>query len=262
MKTKLMKSTINNLLTLWTFLLVIWSSSAQVWVIREADNSATYIDKSWVKIIEYDDEGVNTTIYNVSEDIMILINDNQGIYAKGSSIDFCNSFKSLRDDMNKNAPESHQKVMQDMIKAEKAKLAPEIKVSKSDGEKIIGYQTTKYSIFINDGLYEEMWITNDAALKSVIDANRKILKKGFKIAECYVPDEVFLKSSIEFSKEYKELEMTGVTLKSINYDDYQSNNITDVVSIAQENVSPVEFEVPEGYKLVSFKELLMSKSGM
>jgi len=254
--------TMHYLLNLMAFLLITYTVYPQVWVIREGDNNATYIDKSWVKVIEHDDEGVNTTIYNVSEDIMILIDDNQGIYAKGSSVDFCNAFESLRNDMNKNAPESRQKMMQDMIKAEKAKPAPEITVSKSDGEKIIGYQTTKYSIFMNGGLYEEMWITNDAALKSVIDANRKILEKGFKIAKCFVPDEVFLKSSIEFSKEYKELEMNGVTLKSINYDDYNSNNITDVVSVAQENVSAVEFEVPDGYRMVSFKDMLMSKSGM
>ena len=244
------------------FLLITSTVYPQVWVITEANNNTTYIGKEWFKSIANDEDGMSSSIYNLSEDIMILIDDNQEIYTKGSSVDFCNAMRSFRDDMNKNIPASQQKMMQDMIKAEKAKPVPEITVSKSNGEKIAGYQTTKYSIFINGGLYEEMWITNDSTLSNIMKAYRKILKELSKITECSVPDEAFLKSSPEFAKEYKEVEMAGIILKSINYDDYESNMQIEVVSLTKEDIPASEFEPPEGYKLVSFKELLMSKSGM
>ena len=250
------------LISIVTLLFLSSSVCAQVWVMTEADNSTTYIGKNWLKSIECDEEGVSSSIYNLSKDIMILIDENQEIYAKGSSIDLCNAMKSFRDDMNKNMPASQQKMMQDMIKAEKAKPALEITVSKSNGEKIAGYQTTKYSIFINGELYEEMWITNDSELNDIIKGNKKVLKEGLKIAECSVPDEAFLRSSPEFSNEYKEVEMAGVTLKSVNYDDYESNKQIEVVSLTKEDISTSEFEAPEGYKLLSFKEYFMVTSGM
>ena len=141
------------LINLIVFLLITTNVYPQVWVITEANNNATYIGQEWLKSIENDEEGISISIYNLSEDIMILIDDNQEIYAKGSSIDLCNAMNSFRDEMNKNMPASQQKMMQEMIKAEKAKPALEITVSKSNGEKIAGYQTTKYSIFLNGGLY-------------------------------------------------------------------------------------------------------------
>ena len=254
--------TFNFLLNLMTFLFIISSINAQTWIMTDADNSVTYIGKNWLKSIENDEDGLSTSIYNLSEDIMILIDDNQEIYAKGSSADFCNYIKSYRDDMNKNMPESQQKMMRDMIKAEEAKPVPEITVSKSSGETIAGYQTAKYSIFMNGGLYQEMWITNDDELKDIMNGYRKLLKEGSIIQKCSVPDEAFLKSSPEFSKEYKEVEMNGVILKSINYDEYESTVQTEVVNIKKENVPAVIFDVPNGYKLVSFSKFFMATSGM
>ena len=250
------------LINLIVFLLITTNVYPQVWVITEANNNATYIGQEWLKSIENDEEGISISIYNLSEDIMILIDDNQEIYAKGSSIDLCNAMNTFRDEMNKNMPASQQKMMQEMIKAEKAKPVLEITVSKSNGEKIAGYQTTKYSIFLNGGLYEEMWITNDSALSGIMNAYKKIIKYGLKIAECYLLDKAFLKSSPEFAKEYQEVEMAGITLKSISYDEYDSNKQTEVISLTKEDIPASEFEAPEGYKLVSFKEYVMATSGM
>ena len=252
----------HHLINLMTLFFLSSGVCAQVWVMTDSDNSTTYIGENWLKSIENDEGRISTSLYSLSEDLMILIEDDRGIYAKGSSEDFCNYMQSYRDDMNKNMPESQQKMMQDLIKAENAKPALEITVSKSNGEKIAGYQTTKYSIFMNGGLYEEMWITKASELNGILNAYRKILKKSSNITECSVPDKAFLRSSPEFSKEYKEVEMAGVTLKSVTYDEYDSTIERDVVSIKKENVSAVIFDVPDGYKLVSFKEFVMATSGM
>ena len=262
MKIITIKKTFFNLINLIVFLLITSTIYPQAWVITEANNNTVYIGEEWLKSIENGEDGVSTSIYNLLGDKMILIDDNEEIYAKGSSVDFCNAIKSFSDDMNKNNPAAQQKMRQDMIKAEKAKPVPEITVSKSDGEKIAGYQTTKYSIFMNGGLYEEMWITNDSALSSIMKAYRKILKENSKITKCMVPDEVFLRSTLEFTKEYKEVEMAGITLKSINYEDYESNIQTEIVSLTKEHIPASEFDAPEGYKLVSFKEFIRSTSGM
>ncbi|MCK5704994.1 MAG: hypothetical protein KAI29_27770 [Cyclobacteriaceae bacterium] len=255
-----MKSIFNYIFTIALFFLISIKSQAQGWVMSESDNSVTIIGDGWIKSIDSGEEGDLTFMFNTSKNIIIMIDDANAIYAKGSGDDYCNAMKSMMNEMNKQMPPEQLKMMQDMIDQEKAKPAPKVTVLKGNGEVIAGYQTTKYSINVNGELFEEKWITNDPALKSILEVYKSTHELTSKIVTCAVPDESFLKSSPEFSSEYKNVERAGIELKSISYEYGSPETQTEVISLEKEDISSYEFEIPDDYGKTSFKELIMSMS--
>jgi len=252
----------------YTFLIIIFyiistSGYSQSWIITESNNNVTIIGNGWVKTFPDDmDEVPVTTMYNAGKNLIIMINDNDMTYTKGSSDDFCNAMKSMRDEMNQQMPPEQQQMMKDLIAQEKAKPAPKVTVQKSGGESIAGYNTTKYNISVDGELFEEKWISNDASLQDLIQITNHFSDWSLQTAKCTVPDEVFLRNAPEFSKEYMDVERTGVELRSVRHEYGSVEPETDIVSIEKEDLSPEEFEVPEDYSEVSMKEIILSMSGM
>jgi len=258
-----MKRIMNYTVFIIAFYLISFSGYSQGWIISEANNNVTIVSDGWVKTFPDEmDEVPVTTIYNAGENVIIMINDNDMIYAKGSGDDFCNAMRSMREEMNSQMPQEQQQMMKDMIAQEKAKPAPKVSVQKSQGETVAGYSTSKYSIIVNGELLEEKWISNDAFFRDLIQITNNFSDWSLKTAECTVPDEVFLRNAPEFTKEYMDVERTGIELRSIRYEYGSADTETDVVSIEKEDIPSEEFEIPEDYSEVSLKELIMSMSGM
>lgn len=248
-----------------TFFIIItgFKTRAQGWVMIDADNSATYISDGWIKAITSEEEMEDITfMFNADKDIILMIDDANERFAKGSGEDYCTAMKSMRDEMNKKMPPDQLKMMEDMINQQKAQPTPKVTVTKGDGEEIAGYQTDKYSVFSDGVLFEEKWITSDPSLKNILDIIKKTQELTSKIVICGVPDESFLKSSPEFSTEYKKLEVSGIELKSIRYEFGNSDTQTDVISLVKEDIPSSEFEVPDGYNEYSFPDMIMAMSGM
>ncbi len=242
----------------FTFILSGSDGQTQGWVITESDNSLTYISDGWVKSINSgEEEGDNTILFNADKDIIVMIDDANERYAKGSGEDYCSVMKALKEEMNKQMPADQKKMMEDMINEAKAKPAPKVTFTKGAGEKIAGYQTEKYSIYSDGELFEEKWITTDPALKSVIDVFKKSLDLSSRIMICGVADESFLKNSPEFSPEYKNVERIGIELKNVRSEFGDQGIETEVISIEKEDIPSSEFDTPEGYSEVSFKDLMM-----
>lgn len=236
---------------------------SQSWVIQESNNSITYVGDGWIKSLPEDmDEVPMTSMYNPGSNLIIMINENDMTYAKGSADDYCNAMKSMMSEMNMQMPEEQKKMMDDMIAQEKAKPAPKVTVEKSNGGSIAGYNTTKYSIKVDGELFEEKWISDDPSLDDLIRIMNTTIDMSFKIAGCTVPDEVFLKNAPEFSEAYKNVEKAGIELKSVSYEYGSGDSGTEVVSLQKEDLSSDEFEVPGDYSQISFDELIMSMSGM
>jgi len=236
---------------------------SQGWIMEESDNGVTYINNGWIKTLANDmDEIPITSIFNADSRTIVMINEGDMTYAKGSIEDYCNAVISMRDDMNKQMPAEQLKLMEDMIAQEKAKPAPKVSVQKSNSESIAGYNTTKYSISVDGELFEEKWISNDAALSDLIQIMNKSIDITFKLAGCSVPDESFLKNAPEFSETYKNVERSGIELKSLSYEYGSADPGTEVIRLEKEDISSEEFDVPEGYQEMILKEFIMAMSGM
>ena len=229
----------------------------------EADNSVTYISDGWIKAITNEEEMQDITfMFNANKDMIIMIDDANERYARGSGTDYCNAMKSMQEEMQKNMPPEQKKMMEDMINQQKAKPAPKVTVEKGAGEEIAGYGTSKYSVFADGELYEEKWMTQDPSLKEILDIVKKTQELTSRIVYCGVPDESFLKGSPEFSPEYKNVEVAGIELKSIRYEFGSEDLQTDVVSLERENIPASEFEVPDGYREMNFQDMILAMSGM
>lgn len=258
-----MKRIMNYTLFIIIFYLISNSVYSQNWIITESNNNVTIVGNGWVKTFPDDmDEVPVTTMYNAGKNLIIMINEDDMTYAKGSTEDFCNTMKSTREEMNNQLPADQKKMMEQMIADEKAKSAPKVTIQKSGGESIAGYNTTKYNISVDGELFEEKWISNDASLRDLIQITNQFSDWSFKTAKCSVPDEVFLKNAPEFSKEYMDVERAGLELRSVRYEYGSAEPETDIVSINREDLSSDEFEIPEDYSEVSFKDLVMAMSGM
>jgi hypothetical protein len=239
------------------------SAYSQGWVIEESINSITYISDGWIKSLPDEmDEVPMTSMYNPGSGIVLLINESDMTYAKGSADDYCNAMKTIMEEMNMQMPDEQKKMMDDMIAQEKAKPAPVVTVEKSSGGSVAGYNTTKYSIKVDGELFEEKWISDDASLNDLIRIMNETMDMTVAIAGCSVPDEVFLRNAPEFSETYKNIERAGIELKSVSYEYGSGESGTDVVSLQKEDLSSDEFEVPGDYSQISFGELIMSMSGM
>ncbi|MCK5705308.1 MAG: DUF4412 domain-containing protein [Cyclobacteriaceae bacterium] len=256
-----MKSIFNYIFAIVFFFLIGIKSQAQGWVMSESDNSVTIIGDGWIKSISNGEEGELTFIFNGDRDIIILIDEVSEKYAKGSGDDYCNAMKSMMDDMNSQMPPGQLKMMEDMINQQKAKPAPKVTVAKESGEVIAGYQTEKYSINVDGELFEEKWISNDPSLKSLLEVFKSIQELTSKTVTCAVPDESFINSSPEFSREYKNVELSGVELKSVSHEYGNPESSREVVSLEKEDIPSSEFEIPDGYNELSLKDLL-KMSGM
>jgi len=235
---------------------------AQTWIMVESDNSVTYIKNDWIKSVEVGEEGDFSFIFNASRDLIIIIDDANAAYAQGSGEEYCLAVKSLQEEMNKQMPPEHKKMMQDLINDQKAKPTPKVTVSKGTGGEIAGYPTSKYSINVDGELFEEKWITNDPSLNSILNVNKSTQKLMSKTITCALPDGWPLNSSPEFSAEYKEVENSGIELKSVSHEYGSAEINTDVISIDKEDIPDEEFDVPGDYENIGFKELLMSMSDM
>jgi len=258
-----MRKILSTLFTLACIFILNNSIYSQGWVMEESNNSVTFISEGWIKSLPGDmDEIPMTSLYNPGSGIIIMINENDLTYAEGSPEDYCNAMKSMMNEMNMQMPADQKKMMEDMIAQEKAKPAPKVSIQKSSGEAIAGYSTTKYTISVDGELFEEKWISSDASLNDLIRIMNKTVDMTMKIAGCTVPDEVFLRNSPEFSEAYKNVERSGIELKSLNYEYSDGESGSDVVSLQKEDISSNEFEVPGDYSQISFNELIKSMSGM
>jgi len=258
-----MKKLLNIIFTFTLIFFVSNSIYSQGWIMEESDNSVTFIGNGWVKTLASNMEEVPiTSMYNLGTNTIILINEDELTYVKGSADDYCNAIKAMRDEMNKQMPTEQVKMMEDLIVQEKAKPAPTVIVQKGSGESIAGYSTTKYSILVDGELFEEKWISSDLALKGLVQAMNENVDLTLKIAGCSVPDEAFLKTAPEFSTAYKNVERSGIELKSISYEYGSAEPGTEVVSLQKEDLSSEEFEVPGDYSESNFEEFIMSMFGM
>ncbi len=257
----------------WSFIFFfsfgLYTLSAQNWKITQSDNTVILIGEGWIKTLpanagseegtsdeyEYDmydeEEEDNTiTMYNYSENRIVIINEAEQTYASGTAEEYCNALRAMREGVD-------AAMMQQMIADQKAMPAPKFLVTHEKGESILGYSTTKYFIESSTGFFEEKWISNDPALKEINHAVKEMMRFSSRIVSCSVPDDSFLKGMPEFSDAYKPIREAGFELKSNQYDEYGSESGNEVISI-EKGVSSSEFEIPQGYSKRSFNDFIKS----
>jgi len=214
----------------------------------DQDGGKTYIANGKLKEISEEDG----MIMDSKSGDFIYFNPVKKIYTRGKISDFCESMKKMMDQMIASMPPEYKKMLG--VGEKQKPLKVEI-VSEGDGGTIAGYKTDKYRIIANGEPRETIWLATDASLikefKSLI-AMVSEFEKCSKLMDFGTPP-------VELSPEYIKLLEKGLTLKSAEYEEGMENITTNTVRIEIKDISDSEFQVPSGYKEMSFTEYFSSQ---
>lgn len=237
------------LLIVLSIFLLTNNLTAGIFMINE-DGSKTYISDGKLKEISEDDG----TIMDSKSGDFIYFSPLKKIYTRGKISDYCESMKKIMDQMIASMSPEYKK----LLGVGKKQKPPEVEiVSKGDGGIIAGYKTEKYNVLVNGKPHETVWLATDASLinefKSLVDMLSEF-QKCSNIMDFGAPP-------VEFSPEYIKLMEKGLILKSIEYEEGMENTTTNTVSIEIKDIPDSEFQVPAGYKEMSFTDFFSSQMG-
>ncbi len=241
--------TITVLLILSFFILQHHMLSAGILMI-EKDGSKTYISNGKLKEISKEDG----MIMDSHTGDFIYFSPNKKVYTRGKVSDFCESMSKLMDQMMASMPPEYK----NMMGVSQDKKAPKVEIiSQGDGGTIAGYKTEKYEVMVDGEPYEILWLATDASLtnefKSLVGMLSEF-QKCSKIMNIGTPP-------VELSSDYLKLMEKGLTLKSIEYEEGNENITTNTVSLEKKDIPDSEFQIPPGYKEMSFTEFFGSQMG-
>lgn len=217
-------------------------------VMTEKDGSKTYISNGKLKEISTEDG----MIMDSRTGYFIYFSPNKKVYTRGKISDFCESMSKLMDQMMASMPPEYKK----MMGVGQDKKTPKVEIiSEGDGGTIAGCKTEKYKVMVNGEPYEILWLTTDVSLtnefKSLVGMLSEF-QKCSKIMNIGTPP-------VELSSDYIKLMEKGLTLKSIEYEEGTENITTNTVSLEKKDIPDSEFQVPSGYKEMSFTEFFASQ---
>ena len=209
-------------------------------IITDEDGSKTYISNGKMKELNEEDG----MIMNGHTGEFVYFNPGKQVYTRGKISEFCEAMSQLMEQMMASMPPEYK----EMLGVGKEMPAPEIEIiSEGDGGSIAGYKTERYTVNADGQLYETVWITTDSKLtkefQSLVDMFSEFVKCNKSMN--------FGSPPVEASDDYVDLMKKGLTLKSVQYEDGEEDNITSTLSIETLDIPDSEFQIPAGFTEVS-----------
>jgi hypothetical protein len=255
-----MNKNIQFLLLILPLITITLNLSAQGWVMEDRDGSTTYMLGDWVKVDDPEEEGFSS-IYNLSERILIIVNPDDMSYAEGTIDDYCQALSDMTSKMMEGMTEEQKEMMEAYMKNTNSGPAPDVKVqSEGSGENVAGYSTEKYSVMVDGELFQEVWISRDGDLKELVNAYSKVEPITREMVGCS-SFEINLDIDPEYSEAYLELMRSGLELKSIRYEYGSPDPGTDIVRLEKASLSKEDLMPPAGYKKLDFQEFMSAQQG-
>lgn len=120
-------------------------------------------------------------------------------------------------------------------------------------EDISGYKASKYEVFHNDKLNEELWLTNDLDIQNELDLKKMSnLMTEFKKVNKRLGDDTVVNEDAFINL----FANGGFPLKTVDRSFGETVYIEEVVDIKKEDIPKENFKLPSGYKEKSVNELL------
>jgi hypothetical protein len=230
-------------------------------ILVDGDGSRVYI--SGGKFKEVSEEDTQTYIIDVNDETLTVVDDEEKAYAKGTVDEFCSEVASAMDAALEGMSEEEKAMMKQMMNMAgqgKEKEPPKVTVSKSgNGEKVAGLSTTKYTVTVDGKLYEEVWITDDAAVMKEFKQMSKLSDMSFRMGGCMGGAiGVSLAGTPETSPQYRDMLKIGFPVRVVSYEEGVADEGEKVVEVKKESIPDLEFMPPKGYRKIPFKELIGS----
>lgn len=200
-------------------------------------------------------------MFNVNQKSLILIDHVNREYASGTFQAYCDAVKTWTVGATSNITLEQKKMMEDYYAKQAAKPFPKVTiVEDNSGGNIAGYSTKKYKVLVDGKLYEEKWLTQDPSLSELLMLMNKVAELSEQMVKCAEPMQGYFEKLPENAKEYKDLELSGIELKSVSYEFGRPSAENEVISIEKRSSLDSEFSMPGEYDQLPFLELLKRQS--
>jgi hypothetical protein len=235
----------NRAIFLSTLVLIIPSAMAG-WILQY-DNGTT---------IRIQDNKVQTlldqtrTVMDIEDGTITAIDDQSKTYYKGTGEEVAQEinafFEDLRDKMGVDP-----RTLPGMDQGTNPTEAPDIQITHTGpGEKIAGYDTEHYSVYINDEKVEELWIA--PALRFFTKETADMIRNlSHTVGKAGAPA-----SDYTTSAEYVDMiALQGYPLKVIHFI-MGMDQTTQVWSIQEQAIPASEFQIPKGYEKTGYLKVM------
>ena len=242
------------ILTAFLALLMAASPGVCGLMMTESDGAQSIISDGKIKSLSQDAEDM-PMIIDLKDGTLVVLNPQEKTAAKGTLDEYCQMIDMISQQMAESMAQAREQGMGGMAGMPDVSGEPaDVRIEKAgSGGAIAGYQTTKYKIYANGDLYEEVWISTDKRLTKEIGDMEAISRFEACAAK------MMGGQAVEASADYKNLMKKGWLLKSVSVDCGTPETIVDVVRIEEKQFPASEFEVPTGYEVKPLKSMF---SGM
>lgn len=210
-----------------------------------------------------------STLFDFDRDQMIVLDHNKKTFTVIDPKAFIKAVEehtSKMEEMRRkhleSLPPEQREMVEKMIKERELesgasgsdRIVISIKKSEETTE-ISGYKASRYDVFYNNKLNEELWLTNDLDIQNELDLEKMSnLMTGFKKVNKQLGDNTVVNEEAFINL----FTNGGFPLKTVDRSFGESVYVEEVVDIRKQEIPKDEFVLPSGYKEKSVNELLKS----
>jgi len=202
------------------------------------------------------------SIFDINDNTVTFINSSKSIYWKGSVENYLKELKdAVKAEMIKDIS-GRLKEEQEMIKATYEYYISSLKdtlvnaqssykvvlVNTGEKGKIAGVSASRYGLFINKIMKEEVWVSDEVQVERDMD----LMKLNAMLEEMGTELPGVLSRQVD--PKYAQLRKKGLMMKTVEYD-FENSFTTEVYKLKQIDLDTQLFLPPEDYKKVKLSEL-------
>jgi hypothetical protein len=217
---------------------------------RLTSESATmYIDKGRVRL----DQPTLTTLIDYNREWFTVLDPKRGVFWGGKVDDYVSAMTKQRAETMRQRSGSDAALSYGMRKVDEKSL-PRIEVKKTEQTRMIAeHQTTRYEIYSNGELFEEIWLAEDIDMKGDLDPE-KLLAYERKMSAALLGRSAGPFNALHRSKEYADLLQKGFVLESTIHHGAGGFE-KKATTIRTVDIGASQFDVPESYRRVQLGEV-------
>jgi hypothetical protein len=235
------------------------------WVIVDESGDQTLLSRGRLKIAPKKADG-HSMVLDVGRARIWLAEAGRRAYWEGPVEEYCQTVrgtmaavdKQMAEAMKDLPPAQREQMMQMMKQMGRSTPGasgppPRVTIERTgETETIAGLPARKYRVLANGRLYEELWLTTDAALLRELDLGRAPDTFGRMFA-CMVGGG---SERVEASAEYRQLYAQGWPLKAVYHGEGGGAGRSPVTRVEQRDIPEREFAPPAGFRPAPLSEML------
>lgn len=250
-----------------TVLLLVASAAEAGWLIVDENGDQTLISRGRLKMSPKQADG-HSMVLDLARARMWVADAGRKLYWDGTVEEYCEAARGtmaaaqtmMAEQMKDMPPAQREQTMQ-MLKqmgggGGASGPPPKVTIERTaDTEKIAGLPARKYRVLANGKLYEELWLTTDAALVRELELARAPDTFGRMFACIAGPGG----ERVEATGEYRQIFAQGWPLKVVYHGEGGAAGRALVTRVEQRDLPEPDFAPPAGFRAAPLAEIFGQK---